>query len=319
MLEPANLKEHRQSGKWWKRSYIGPHTPDRRRDPLFWDEFLPEPEMWHPEAIFWRRRCKLGKLMKRAAAGEDPMKLALEDAQDLGAEDLDRFWNELVPTVGQERRKSFDTLPELVAEVRERYDRRTQRALARLLGRLSVLLLARLEPLYLDRWHNPEMPAKTYLHLWMLVQHVIGDGRDAYLAGFEDPKSLAARLDEVTTETGLYYLSIFRFEPMIFEAQKLRLITAIMPPHDPEEKAKVSFSYEDMNGFEQFVARLAESFAGFFSVMPVIRDNFHGPRFNRGYPELYPTFKELDTGEVLVDQYAEPPEGARIPVGSPAE
>jgi hypothetical protein len=148
---------------------------------------------------------------------------------------------------------------------------------------------------------------------------VIGEGRDAYLAAMSDPSSLAARLDDVTVETGLYYLSIFRFEPMIFEGQKLRLITAIMPPHDPEEKAKVSFSYDQMNDFERFVARLAEGFAGFFSVMPVLRDSFKGPRFDRGFPELYPTFKELDTGEVVLEAYHAPPDARDAPLDAHAE
>src|SRR5262249_48189432 len=36
MLEPVSLKEHAETGKWWKRTYIGPHSPPRRRDPDFW-------------------------------------------------------------------------------------------------------------------------------------------------------------------------------------------------------------------------------------------------------------------------------------------
>jgi hypothetical protein len=37
--------------------------------------------------------------------------------------------------------------------------------------------------------------------------------------------------------------------------------------------------------------------------MPHVREGFRGPKFERGYPELYPTFTELDTGEVVVTAY----------------
>jgi hypothetical protein len=38
-------------------------------------------------------------------------------------------------------------------------------------------------------------------------------------------------------------------------------------------------------------------------VMPHVREAFRGPAFERGYPELYPTFVELDSGEVVVGEY----------------
>lgn len=319
MLEPVSLAEHRETGAFWRRTYIGPHTPPRRVDPHFWDEFLPEPEMWHPEAIFWRRRSKLGALMKRSAAGEDAMALALEGAPELDAHSAELFWNDFVGGTTAEQRADFDTLPDAVEAFRARHDHATRRKLARLLGRYSAMLIARLEPLYLGRgFGNPAIPVKTYLHLWMLTQHVIGQGREAYEAALADPESLAARVDELSVQSGLYLLSMFRFEAMIFEAQKLRLITAIMPPHDPREKARVAHSYDEMNGFEQFVAKLAENFAGFFELMPVLRDSFKGPRFDMGYPERYPVFDELDTGEVVLADDAPPPESER-PLETPAQ
>jgi len=156
----------------------------------------------------------------------------------------------------------------------------------------------------------------------MLVQHVICSGKEAYLAALANPRSLAAELPKVTAETGLYALSVFRYESMIFEAQKLRLITAFSPPHDEAEKQKIMHSKEEMVGFQKTIATLAEAFSGFFSVMPVIRDSFKGPRFDSGYPELYPSFRQLDSGEVVVRAHAPRPSGVRLPgtpEGAPAE
>ena len=45
---------------------------------------------------------------------------------------------------------------------------------------------------------------------------------------------------------------------------------------------------------------IAERFAGFFSLMPVLRDSFIGAPFDQGYPERYPRFEQLESGEVVV-------------------
>jgi hypothetical protein len=306
MLEPVSLREHRATGDWWKRTYVGPHTPPQQLDPQFRDDAMSEPELWHFDAIFWRRRSRLRALMQRALAGnEDPMRLALVDAGTLSSEDVERFWNEFVPLVQGEVRENFDTLPDVVANVNSRFDRKQRRALYRLLGRFSLLVVARLEPLYLYRGNKPLIPAKTYFHLWMLVHHIIGCGRDAYLEAFAHPESVARHLASLTNQTGLYALSVFRLEEMTFEAQKLRLLQAYIYPHDSETKRLMDARLRDEaldvpSAFERFVFRIARQISGFVSVLPDIRDSFKGPRFDRGYPELYPTFEELDSGEVIV-------------------
>lgn len=322
MLEPVSIKEHLETGKWWKRSYIGPHAPPKRIDPHFWEAFLPEPEMWHYDAIFWRRRSKLDRVMKRSLAGkEDPMTLALAESEGLSAVDVARFWNELLPLIAPDDRQDLNTLARVVPAARAKFDRTELRALHRLLGRFSMLLVARLEPLYLGRGLKPEIPAKTYFHLWMVAQHIIANGKDAYLAAMANPRGVTEDLKAMTPHSGLYLLSIFRYESMVFEAQKLRLITAFSAPHDEEAKRRVAHSAETMTGFERKVAQLAEAFSGFFSVMPTIRDAFKGPEFDHGFPEMYPSFQQLDSGEVVLRAYAKPPEGTRIPIGAstPAE
>src|SRR6185503_5259524 len=99
---------------------------------------------------------------------------------DLTAEDVERFWNELVPLAAQNRH-DLDTLPDLCPDVRARYPRKQLRALHRLLARFSLMLVAHWEPAYLGRGITPLIPVDTYFHLWMLAQHIIGNGKDAYL------------------------------------------------------------------------------------------------------------------------------------------
>lgn len=299
MLEPLSLEEHKKTGHWWRRSVIGPHTPPRGHDPLFWDELLPDPELWHFEAIFWRRRSRFGRIMDKArAANADPMRLAIEDSP-MTAADVERFWGELVPLVAACDRSNLDALPDAVDAYRARFSRAEQRALYRLVGRFAALLVARIEPHYLGKGFSPAFKAKTYLHVWLLAQAVIGDGKDAYLAAFADPMSLAERAAAFDINHGLFMLGVFRFEALVFEAQKLRLITAIMPPHDDAAKASLDRG-EKMTPLERKLADFAERFAGFFSVMRALRHAFIGPRFDQGFPERYPRFTQLETGEVVL-------------------
>jgi hypothetical protein len=325
LLDPVSLKEHLATGNFWKRTYLGPHVPPQERDPDYWQNALAEPELWHFDAIFWRRRSRL-KPMIDAAAREnaDPMQLALLDAGPITSADVAAFWDDFVPLIGGPTRSSFDTLPEIVKQVRTRFDRKRQRALYRLLNRFALLLIARLEPLYLHRGFKPLIPVKTYFHLWMLVHHIIGCGRAKYLAAFAQPESAKSHVPEMTGQTGLYALAVFRLEEFTFEAQKLRLIDAMVFPHDVAAKRAndEKLKSENLEGFtpaERFFIRITQSVSGFFNIAPIIRDNFKGPAFDRGYPELYPTFRELDSGEVvLVEQPGRPDKPQSADVGPAA-
>jgi len=301
MLEPLSLEEHKKTGHWWKRTLIGPHTPPRGHDPLFWDEMLPDPELWHYEAIFWRKRSRFGRIMERALEpAADPMKLAIEDSP-MTAAHVEQFWNELVPMVAEHDRSDLDKLPDAVDAYRTRFSRADQRALFRLVGRFAALLVARIEPHYLGKGFSPDFKAKTYLHVWLLANTIIGEGREAYLAAFASPMSLAERAETFDVNHGLFLLGVFRFEALVFEAQKLRLITAIMPPHDDALKESLDKGEKaKMTPIERKIADFAESFAGFFSVMRALRYTFKGPRFDHGFPENYPKFTQLETGEVVL-------------------
>jgi hypothetical protein len=324
VLEPVSLKRHMETGEWWKRTYIGPHVPPQELDPDHWQYMLAEPELWHFDSIFWRRRSRLKRLIDAAQRdGADPMTLVLEDAAGISSEDVESFWNELIPLVNGPRRKSFNELPDLVDQVRTGFDRKRRRAFYRLLNRFALALVARLEPLYLHRGLKPLIPVRTYFQLWMLVHHVIGCGRDVYLAAFANPESIKDHIPDMTAETGLFALTVFRFEEVTFEAQKLRLIESMMFPHDPEIKRAnaAKFMQDSLEGLtpaEQLFVRVSRTIAGFFNIAPVVRDNFKGPRFDRGYPERYPTFRELDSGEVVLFAHAEPPEKAPSADAGPA-
>jgi hypothetical protein len=148
------------------------------------------------------------------------------------------------------------------------------------------------------------------MNLWMLTHYVIGCGRAAYLAAVADPMSVVQHVPELTVSTGLYALSLFRFDEMCFDAQKMRLLYAYFHPHDPVRKREQHEMLKNpdlqmLPPGQRKLIELGRRVAGMFEIMPHLRDNFRGPAFERGYPELYPEFKELASGEVVVGRYGE--------------
>jgi hypothetical protein len=317
MLEPVSLREHAATGAWWRRSYVGPHRPAESLDPELWADASGEPELWHFEAIAWRRRSRLGPWMERArAAAAAPDALVLEDAGGLDVRHVRRFWRDLWPLFAGPTRESFEHLPDAVRTLQERFDRHERRALERLLGRYALCLVARFEPLYLHRGQRPLLPVPTYFHLWLLAHHIIGAGPVAYGRVFADPLSAADYIPELTAQTGLFALGLFRFDALRFEAQKLRLIEAFTHPHDPMAKQALADrlrrrDFEGMPPGERFALRVALRVSGYFHVLPALRESFQGPRFEPEHPERYPRFIEDEAGEIRLDpkRRQPPPQG----------
>jgi hypothetical protein len=312
MLEPVTLEEHRRTGNYWKRTYIGPHVAEHQHDPDYWQDSLGEPELWHFEAIFWRRRSKLRPLIDRAQQGDrDPLSLAIFDGV-MSREDVTRFWDEFVPMIGGERRTQFDTLPQLRDEFRAKFTRSEQRKMYRLLGRFSLILVSKLEPMYLHHGAKPQIPVNTYFQLWMLAQHIIGCGKGAYLAAVDAPISVVDYVPQMTTQTGLYALALFRLDELTFEAQKLRLISSFVHPHDPERKKLMAEKFKnrdlaDLPKSDAFFVKVVQRVSGFYNIVTDLRDQFMGPAFDKGYPEMYPTFVEFPDGNVIVKHYGQRP------------
>ncbi len=307
MLEPVSMSCHRATGAWWKRRYVGPHRPAEALDREFWADASAEPELWHFEAICWRRRSRLGPLLERAAAGTTtPDALVLEDAAGLEPRHLTRFWSELWPLFSGHARASFDTLPEAVRLLSQRFERAEQRALERVLGRYALFLVARFEPLFLHRGHAPLLNVPTYFHLWLLAHHIIGCGPEAYQRAFEDPASAAEHIPDLTPETGLYGLALFRHDALRFEAQKLRLIEAFTHPHDPAAKVALAARLRERNfdglpAGERFALGVAFRVSGYFHVLSALRAAFKGARFEAEHLERYPRFNEDASGEIGVE------------------
>ncbi|MDD9941255.1 MAG: lipase maturation factor family protein [Myxococcales bacterium] len=299
MLEPTSLEEKRATGLWWHRRCLGPHAPEMRLQDGFWDHALPPPELWHWDHITWQRRSVLGPLLKRAAAGEDPHALLLRSAPGLDQAQLAAFWSEFVPFVQQRDPHSWEGIETHVNAMRGRWSRDTLHAFERIAGRLSALLRARLEPHFLAAGLGPifgkgraAIDVPSLYHLTMLTQHVIASGRARYDAVFTQPLSANAEAAAMTMASGHYLQALFRYDILVMDAAKLRLIVNYMEPSGraPLDERGVALQ-----------ARLQEALIqGFGSVAASVflREQFLGPEHIRDIAPHWPRFHLHPTGEV---------------------
>jgi lipase maturation factor len=232
ILEPTTIAELRASGRWWKRTLMGPHSGPVTRDGGFGEHAWPPPELWHFDDRIWLGRSSLGKLMRRAQRGENIHELVLVDADGFTAADVACFWDDFLPSVESKRDQDWSGLRALVTELRGKYGRQQLYQLERIAGRYGALLLARLEPLFLERGLTPAfgkvkptLDAKTHYHLGLLTRHILTEGRAAYDAVAETPAQANEYLAKMTMQSGAYLLALFRYEIYVNQSQKLRLMT----------------------------------------------------------------------------------------------
>jgi hypothetical protein len=134
---------------------------------------------------------------------------------------------------------------------------------------------------------------------------------EAYHQVFEEPLRAREHVRDLTPETGLYALGLFRCDAFRFEAQKLRLIQAFTYPHDRESKLLLARrlrtrDFAALPAAERFAFRVAFRVSGYFHVLSALRDAFRGPRFEGEHPERYPSFVEDESGEIRSRDPSEP-------------
>ena len=290
MLEPTTHHERVKTGKWWRRSYIGPHEKAQKLNPSFWQRRLPPPELWHPEDVIWRRRSVLQRVAERVLSGQDISQAIIADTTELTADDVTRFWSEFVPFVAAQDRSDWRSLPQAVKEARERFDEDTLYRFERILGRLTFGLVSKVEPIFLDAGigpllgsREPVIKAKGYFQLWLLAQQVILGGKERLNAVLREPMSINVEAESFTLASGMYAMAVFRYDNFVFEAQKGRLAHAILEVGRPQFSLQNAELSAKLDG-------IAERAWGAVETVKFLQKQFQGAEFEAGFPERYPTF-----------------------------
>ncbi|HTU62411.1 MAG TPA: hypothetical protein VMF89_28320, partial [Polyangiales bacterium] len=192
---------------------------------------LPPPELWHFEDVVWLYRSQLGRAMRAVQRGESPHASIARGAPELAAE-VETFWTELVP---QLLAADFANLRTRVAALRSRYGRERLYVFERIAGRYSALLFARLDPAFeaagLSGYLKPGPQAlgvDSLYELRLLTHHIIAQGRAAYDAVIAQPASASAHAAIMTAFTSHSLQAVFRYDWLVYESQKLRLLDTVM-------------------------------------------------------------------------------------------
>lgn len=131
----TTLEEHAQTGRYWNVRPVGLHLAPTRLNKEVWNRWMPLPELFHSEAPGWRRRARFCR--------------GIDNAQ------LTAFWDEFLPFVKETAAAispgdpySWLVLSDLQRALRKRYTRDEARQFQLTLGRLNMVLMARLEAVF---------------------------------------------------------------------------------------------------------------------------------------------------------------------------
>lgn len=219
-LTPTRLEVWRATGDWWHERRCGLMVqPHGRAD---WPDSiaLPEPEVFHPDWVDYKRAAAPLQAMARAFAEGTPAERAVLTASDLGADDVARFWDELVPQLNQHR-GDFSRYLEEAPRLVELFGMEQLARFERVLERLAWLLRLRTER---QQWGDaqPQLPIDSNFRYHMFLQELVMDGREAYARYLEDPAAVVARWAESRNETQLWTLAILRYHLMLVHIEAFR-------------------------------------------------------------------------------------------------
>lgn len=292
LLTPTTPRARASTGRWWNRRLIGPHLPLARRGDAMLRIEPPPPELWHPEELTWQRRSRLGPLMRRAAAGDDVHALVLREAEGLSTSDVERFWSELVPWIGGLDRRDWGAMRAHVEAARARWGLDLLDRFERLAGRYALFLVARCEPdfvagglLAILGLRAAPLEVRSHWQLALLARHVICEGREAYDQVMASPREARAHAARMTTASGAFLDALFRFESLVHQSQKLRMLASQVDvegwPAPSERKRRVGAW-----GLER-----ARRLWGVFEMMEFLREQFRDEGERAGFPERWPRFR----------------------------
>ena len=212
-LTPASRAERAATGNLWRVQRLGTYAPARSLDPAPAQLLFPEPELFMAEFVDWKRRAKpLRQIVAALESGKDA-DVAVCEASDLTAADVEQFWTEVVPLLA-EARGDWKQIHHYGAVIGQRYSALDQYRFERVLERYAWLLLTRTE-----RYHwghtEPQLPPLSSYRFHKLLHEIVLDGREAYHAMLREPAQIIARAERSTLETQLWAFGLLRYDQLM--------------------------------------------------------------------------------------------------------
>jgi hypothetical protein len=212
-MTPTRLAEQRATGAWWHVQRLGIIVPARQKEA--WPDLFsyPEPELFHPDWVNYKRRSAGLRALGSAFASGTELDQAVLAGSDMSADDVRRFWQELIPCLS-DGRGDMSRLHAKADELKARFGMEQLHRFERLLERFAWLLRLRSE-----RYHfadaKPKIPLESNFRYHLLLQEIVCDGREGYETLLAHPEQVAARAALSTDATQLWALSLLRYDIMM--------------------------------------------------------------------------------------------------------
>jgi len=220
-LTPASLETHARTGQGWHVRHVGTLLSARARDPLVFAHWLSPPELFHPDALHWRRKSPALSGMLTALASGVPLERAVCLHSDLRADEVTTFWDEFVPLVASTR-GDLAAADETARAVHARFGKQAVLRFERLAERYVFVLRSRLEPYFFGKL-EPRIAKRSNFRFHLLLHELILDGREQVEQVLLSPAVLAARTAPETEQTALHFITVVRNETVRFHGRTLRI------------------------------------------------------------------------------------------------
>jgi hypothetical protein len=219
-IAPTTPAELKSSGDRWRVRRIGTMIPARGIAPWIEEQSIPEPELFHPDFVHYKRKAEpLRAILRAYKAGMEPDRAVRVDS-DLTAADVALFWNEFIPELNVQR-GDWSHLHERAHAIEARFGPERMHRLERLLQRFAWLLRLKTEPHFVGAL-QPKIDLPSNFRYEMLLHELVADGREAYLRALETPAIAAERLKSTTDYSQVWTLGIVRYDMMMFHIRTFR-------------------------------------------------------------------------------------------------
>jgi hypothetical protein len=229
-MTPTSLATKRATGEWWHVRRLGVSVPARGL--ASWPDryAFPQPELFHPDWVSYKRRAPALQALVHAHREGLPADAAIIQGSDLTPADVRAFWEQFVPAL-HVARGDFSQLEQRAAALLAEFGVDGIVRNERILERFAWLLRTRTE-LYQYADRKPTIPFASTFRFHMFLQEMVSDGRDAYMALLAQPEAAAARAEQSSDALQLWALALLRYDHVMYHVCVFRWVPMIASAYD---------------------------------------------------------------------------------------
>ena len=141
-------------------------------------------------------------------------------------------------------------------------------------------------------------------HLRLLCLDIVSKGRDEFDRVWQDPALASDHTKTLSMHSGHMLQAIFRYETMVYQSQKLRLLQCVLT-----HEGRPSLTARQQSAKDQ-VAAIGERLWGALEAVRFLRTQFATNEDILDIPERWPRFRIQASGEVtrILDDHQGPPQ-----------